>query len=1147
MVPPSPTVHEMNKYVDVPVNAYNGLPEISIPIYTVDVGQYSFPISLSYHASGLKVDEHASWVGAGWTLNATGQISRTMYGIADEYDGDQYYGYLSDHVSTLYDPNGDVDMDSVFSCHYLSKFILPGPQTNPLVRSDSIAQGKWDTMPDIFFYTLPNGSNGKFVFDRFSTYRDPVMLKPTTDQITEDPFGFTLPASPWNAADYSWKIKDDKGIIYTFSLAEVTDFETFNGQNATYDRHQSAWYLTRIDAHGEWIDFTYVNETITYDQTISESGSFLWNGPSQCDNCKDPVTYANSINQNTVYGKRLAEIETSRNERIVFNASTVERTDLAGSYPLTRIDIIKQGETIRMFDLGYDKTKNKLLLTSVQEEAFLASPLPPHTFTYYPGTIAAANTNGLDYWGFQNGKNNSSRIPAYRNGGVWVNHWTTVDREPNLYYSKAGTLQRWTYPTDGYTELEYELHDYYSTTTTLYDVYEAKAQGFQDLVNILPVIVTTDFSVGSTGAIAHIATQFQTDQAVFNNYAELRKWDGSSYVEYNPSAIGNSANNIYSLPAGDYRLYASNGLEGDVVTITAKVQEVTNTASSIDVGGLRVSKIRMHDPVTNQPTMSKVYRYVQKIAGTEYSSGKLFTPYVNVSESDYTPGTGDLGSCTSISSNKQTFQNITSTSILPAVTVSGSHVGYDRVEVISLDESGTGSNGKTVYTFVNDFPTVYIDPYVPGPDLDYKNGQMLTESVYRSEGTDYKLLTQTVNTYSDLVLTSGDAGAPAIDIPFFAIRNRSSNYCYTCSTSGRKNSYASTRVKRNVNWHPLATSTVTQYDDSQSEEFTSVTNYTYGNSGNYDHYYPTRISVDGRNNEDIHQVISRSTTHPGLVVQVDKYRGTVTTTNQVDGQKIAYKGVLPQTIYRWEYPMTTAGAGSYEESLAYSFNSGNRVTDVRRLAHENPGQPLVPTLIQGVLWSSNDSYLLASTQNASSTQVQYAGFEEEQWAPNWTYTTSGLYTTDAKTGEQSYDLSAGALTVSDVVSSGTYQISLWAKTGGLQIVTLAGGTNATVAALTEQYTDSRGWSLYYGTVTYSVSGTNSISITGNTLVDEIRLHPANAQMTTFSYDLSNNTVRSIMGPDHLVKHFLHDPFGRLIKVLDQDNNVIQQHEYVDVN
>src|SRR5687768_13238140 len=80
----SPTAASLGKYADIPVNYHTGLPNISIPVYEVNEGPLKLPISLSYHASGLKVIEYASSVGAGWSLNAGGVITRSIQGAPDD-------------------------------------------------------------------------------------------------------------------------------------------------------------------------------------------------------------------------------------------------------------------------------------------------------------------------------------------------------------------------------------------------------------------------------------------------------------------------------------------------------------------------------------------------------------------------------------------------------------------------------------------------------------------------------------------------------------------------------------------------------------------------------------------------------------------------------------------------------------------------------------------------------------------------------------------------------------------------------------------------------------------------------------------------------------------------------------------------------
>lgn len=80
----SPTATEFVRYQRIPVSYFNGLPSINIPLYTAKAKDLELPISLSYHASGIKVNQYPTYVGLGWNLNAGGCITRVINGEADE-------------------------------------------------------------------------------------------------------------------------------------------------------------------------------------------------------------------------------------------------------------------------------------------------------------------------------------------------------------------------------------------------------------------------------------------------------------------------------------------------------------------------------------------------------------------------------------------------------------------------------------------------------------------------------------------------------------------------------------------------------------------------------------------------------------------------------------------------------------------------------------------------------------------------------------------------------------------------------------------------------------------------------------------------------------------------------------------------------
>jgi hypothetical protein len=48
VTPPSPNAAAFQKYGEIPVSPYTGIPDISIPVYTVQFRDITIPITLSY-------------------------------------------------------------------------------------------------------------------------------------------------------------------------------------------------------------------------------------------------------------------------------------------------------------------------------------------------------------------------------------------------------------------------------------------------------------------------------------------------------------------------------------------------------------------------------------------------------------------------------------------------------------------------------------------------------------------------------------------------------------------------------------------------------------------------------------------------------------------------------------------------------------------------------------------------------------------------------------------------------------------------------------------------------------------------------------------------------------------------------------------
>ena len=141
----TPEASSINRYGDIPVDGSTGVPSIGLPIYTLSEGNLSLPISLSYHAGGMKASDQATWVGMGWTLSAGGMISRSINGFADEnplpkIHPNQNLGWYSNRGTNTYIDNSKGGYTFPDSTKYI------------------------DSEPDMFNFSIP-GHSGKFYFD----------------------------------------------------------------------------------------------------------------------------------------------------------------------------------------------------------------------------------------------------------------------------------------------------------------------------------------------------------------------------------------------------------------------------------------------------------------------------------------------------------------------------------------------------------------------------------------------------------------------------------------------------------------------------------------------------------------------------------------------------------------------------------------------------------------------------------------------------------------------------------------------------------------------------------------------------------------------------------------------------------------------
>lgn len=277
VVHPAPNAASLGKYGDIPVSYHTGIPSIQVPIFTVQDGSLSLPISLSYHASGIRVEETASWVGLGWALNAGGVITRVVRNAPDE--------------------DGKLQQNSGYWADYGYQF---NQNTSEVQNLNRAASGEIDTEPDLFSFNV-NGYSGKFYFDDQRN----VVLLPKQDIKIE------VVASQ-NAYGYQfdqWILTTPEGVKYTFGGAgAIEESASSSGYYFTSNLdNRSSWYLSRVESpNGDFaIDLDYVPEKYAYYNNGSE------NRLAGANACAAPIHAPNPV-KTVVKGVRLSRITTDR-------------------------------------------------------------------------------------------------------------------------------------------------------------------------------------------------------------------------------------------------------------------------------------------------------------------------------------------------------------------------------------------------------------------------------------------------------------------------------------------------------------------------------------------------------------------------------------------------------------------------------------------------------------------------------------------------------------------------------------------------------------------------------------------------------------------------------------------------------------------
>lgn len=551
VIPPSPNASSLAMYADYPVSYYTGIPQISIPLYEINIDGVQLPITLSYHASGTRVSQEASWVGLGWALNAGASISRTIRC----YDDFNLWGSYSNGSTGVY--KGYFDQTSTtFDDYYTNIYTqsCTGAIPDHILTSDS--------EPDAYYLNMPN-------------YSTPFVISKAGNGIFFDTSKKMKLQFHRGIYAVDMTIIDTDGTEYIFNDQEIT--ENYNGNNAfdygqidndpsdldspndlakftsLTSKYVSSWYLSKIiTPRKREITFTYEKESYvnpTQESCINKNVSAY----------DLPTGY---LNQNPHYTRSKSKYENVRLRKITWDEGFVEfipssREDMIGYnteiFPkkLDRINILsKSGTSIKSFSLAYSYFNDqnwgkynylykRLKLNSLQElDSKGVEVSKPYTFSYYEGTMPRKNSNNVDLWGYNNGKTYGQvYYPAYWIGSTKI--YEGADRSSSFDDLKIGTLYNIHYPAGGYTNFEYELNEFPASPYAV--TYHVTKGGGIRIKKISSIAKTRIFEYSNGNLIV-------TPTNIYDQTVNIDDCKGEgTLVNYNFNYIAQCSNSVKSL------------------------------------------------------------------------------------------------------------------------------------------------------------------------------------------------------------------------------------------------------------------------------------------------------------------------------------------------------------------------------------------------------------------------------------------------------------------------------------------------------------------------------------------------------------------------------------------------------------------------
>lgn len=497
----SPNAAAFGEYGNIPVSQYTGLFNIDIPLHEIKIGNHIIPIKLHYVSGGIRPDQHPSWVGTGWNLQAGGCISRIVNGETDEFK------------------NPKMTYDTVAGYYYRHAYYKFNSSINQQLLEVARGTNYYDTAPDKFSFNFLEyhgnfymGTDGKWKVQCNKPVQ--ILFGGADDDFTryysETSAQFSLEGTNAETLGRSHHFKKftiigEDGTRYIFGESDSAIEYSINFFNQITDHLKAnVWHLIRIeypDNHvvrfsyerSDFIVQMYENDYCKTIKVKSSSGDY-----SVVSGNNSPIerfsgalimpSYLKTIEYDygNIYFEKANSNEMAYDLDIISNsyANASNITQKSEFMPI----LAKNGTYEANYRdypsclaaLKWKKLSN--IQISVRDTSYKSYMTKKIKFEYTDTVTERLSLKSVSIASSNDNENaltykfeykNSNLLPQYMS--TQTDHWgfynATVSprvhnsnylqsRSPNPEVSDYGALSKIIYPTGGYSRFIYEPHDY---------------------------------------------------------------------------------------------------------------------------------------------------------------------------------------------------------------------------------------------------------------------------------------------------------------------------------------------------------------------------------------------------------------------------------------------------------------------------------------------------------------------------------------------------------------------------------------------------------------------------------------------------------------------------------------------------------------